>query len=59
MQSLPAGYSMHHIDRDNEHTKSGVAVIYKQHLNLKPCNLDEKFAQFEHIKCTLKQMIII
>ena len=47
---LPSGYSFDHIDKNN----GGVAVIYKQHLNLKLCNLDEKFSQFEYIRCTLK-----
>ena len=46
---LPSGYFMHHIEQTG-----GVAVIYKQHLNLKLCNLDGKFSQFEYIKCSLK-----
>ena len=49
---LPSGYFMHHIDRNNEQT-GGLAVVYKQHLNLKLCNLDGKFSQFEYIKCRL------
>ena len=50
---LPPGYTIHHVDRDNEATGGGVAIIHKQCLNIKLC-VNVKFTQFECLQCTLK-----
>ncbi len=49
---LPPGYCIHHVDRANNGTGGGVALVYKQHLNIKilPTN---QYTQFEHIHCSL------
>ena len=46
-------YSIHHVDRDNEATGGGAAIIHKQCLNIKLC-VNVKFTQFECLQCTLK-----
>ena len=50
---LPQGYTIHHVDRDNDATGGGVAIIHKQCLNIKLC-VNVKFTQFDCLQCTLK-----
>ena len=42
---LPLGNTIHHVDRDNQATGGGVAIIHKQCLNIKLC-VNVKFTQF-------------
>ena len=44
---LPPGYTIHHVDRDNEATGGGVAIIHKQCLNIKLC-VNVKFIDLLH-----------
>lgn len=48
---LPPGYSIHHADRDTQRG-GGVAIVYKQSLQLRCCRTDS-YEQFEHLKCSL------
>ena len=43
---LHPGYTIHHIDRDNETTGGGLAIIHTHCLNIKLC-ANVKFTQFD------------
>ena len=50
---LPPGYTIHHVDRDNEATYDNITIIHKQYMNIKLC-VNAKFTQFECLQYTLK-----
>lgn len=49
---LPAGYSMMHVDRPNEQTGGGIALVHKEHISMRQCHLTV-YTQFEYIMCTV------
>ena len=49
---LPDGYAIHRADRTDGRRGGGVALIYKQCLDIK-CNKTDKYAQFEYLLCSI------
>ena len=49
---LPDGYAIYRADRTDGRRGGGVALIYKQCLDIK-CNKTVKYAQFEYLLCSI------